>query len=469
MSENITAAKIDRLKYDPRLADRQILWDSKHTGLGVRVRASGRKTFVMQWGDRTNRRLITKGSVQEYDKVLFGSPLEEAIDWWTKEKAKENQGVDLLAAKVVARHELLEGTIAKLVDEYLAADHGWSPSHTRDSKRRGEVVKREFGGLRPEDLKSIHVRALHKKITDRGSPIEANRQSTFVHSLYDWASEMGLVPETLPNPAYRRKTRRSKAAQRSGGLGRNREHRRSRVLLPSEGEYLRLLEAADSQVIQSNSSPMGERGEQRVRDGVFIRMLILTGLRRDELLLRKWADVDWKQKTLFVPGEGAGSTKNGRDHYIPLGPRGLELLESLRDPQVISLDRNAPIFCREDMAPWRDCVTAWRTIRDRADLKDWGSPNAGFQMKDLRATVSTWLREFRGRSLEDIGVLLNHTPMNQSVTEAHYSTDLGRRLKVMRSLVEDLEEIMDICEAGREKVEFETAGFTPALLASNGG
>ena len=64
-------------------------------------------------------------------------------------------------------------------------------------------------------------------------------------------------------------------------------------------------------------------------------------------------------------------------------------------------------------------------------------------------------------------LLLNHSPMNASVTAQHYHSDLGRKLEDMKVLVNELQDIMPICEAGREKEEFSTEGFAPALLASN--
>jgi hypothetical protein len=68
-----------------------------------------------------------------------------------------------------------------------------------------------------------------------------------------------------------------------------------------------------------------------------------------------------------------------------------------------------------------------------------------------------------------VGYLLNHTIKSESVTEAHYNTEIRRQLEIKKSLVTNLEEIMEICERGEEKEEFSTDGFAPALLAENGG
>jgi len=448
MDRPLTEARIARLKHDPNGSSKQIVFDSTHFGLGVRLYASGQKSYCYQWGDRGNRRLITLGSIYE-------NTIDEAREWWRTQREQERLGINLLQKKKGLRQEIIDkDTVGALLNDYVNdPSHLWSDSHLNDSRRRGEVVKKEFGALRPEDVTPRHVRALHQKITKRGSPVEANRQSTFIHSLFGWASEEGYLPETHPNPAFRRRNRRSKKARRNGGTGRNREHRRQRVLMPDEEEYSRLLKASDA-----TTNP---------RDGAIVRLLLLTGLRTDELLLRRWSDVDWKQRVLHIPGEGEGSTKNGKRLVMPLCDRASQLLEGLRDPQVVPMP-DTRIFVKQDGGALKDWRTTWLKIRKMADLRDWGAPNAGFQVKDLRATVSTWLIEFRGRTDQQTGVLLNHSPMNASVTAQHYHSDLGRKLEDMKVLVNELQAIMQTCEDGEEKEAFSTEGFTPALLASNG-
>jgi integrase len=444
----LTEARIARLKHDPNGSTVQVHYDTAHAGLGVRLYASGAKSYVLKYGSEHGRKVVSLGSISEHT-------LSEAKEWWRQQREQERRGIDLVQSKKGARQEIIDkDTVAALIDNYVSDPaHLWSESHLRDSCRRGEVVKKEFGALLPEDLTPRHVRTLHQKITKRGSPVEANRQSTFIHSLFAWASEGGYLPETHPNPAFQRRSRRSKKARRNGGTGRNREHQRQRVLMPDEEEYSRLLRASDA-----TTNP---------RDGAIVRLLLLTGLRTDELLLRLWSDVDWKQRVLHIPDEGEreddrGDTKNGKRLVMPLCDRAIELLEGLRDPQVVPMP-STQIFVKQDGSGLKDWRTTWLKIRKMADLRDWGAPNAGFQVKDLRATVSTWLIEFRGYTDQQTGVLLNHSPTNASVTAQHYHSDLGRKLANMKVLVNELQEIMKTCEDGEEKKAFSTDGFELAV------
>ncbi len=62
-------------------------------------------------------------------------------------------------------------------------------------------------------------------------------------------------------------------------------------------------------------------------------LLLLTGIRRNEILAAKWADADWDNKTLFI-----GKTKNGEPVLTPLS-RGaiarLKLIPKLKDNPFI--------------------------------------------------------------------------------------------------------------------------------------
>ena len=49
--------------------------------------------------------------------------------------------------------------------------------------------------------------------------------------------------------------------------------------------------------------------------GRIVRMLLLTGQRRDEIGSLRWPEVDTDAKTITLP---ATRTKNGREHLVPL-------------------------------------------------------------------------------------------------------------------------------------------------------
>jgi integrase len=60
--------------------------------------------------------------------------------------------------------------------------------------------------------------------------------------------------------------------------------------------------------------------------GRIIRLLLLTGCRRDEIGGLRWSEVDLKARTIKLPGV---RTKNGRPHVIPLSEPAMAILGGL--------------------------------------------------------------------------------------------------------------------------------------------
>jgi integrase len=60
--------------------------------------------------------------------------------------------------------------------------------------------------------------------------------------------------------------------------------------------------------------------------GPAIRLLIVTGARREEVGAMRWSEVDLVEKVWTLPGDRA---KNGVEHVIPLSGAALSILESM--------------------------------------------------------------------------------------------------------------------------------------------
>jgi integrase len=91
-----------------------------------------------------------------------------------------------------------------------------------------------------------------------------------------------------------------------------------------------------------------------------ILLLLLTGLRRGELLNAKWSDLDWKQRTLSIP-----KTKNGEALLAPLSHAAIS-----RPKAVPQIKDNPYIICARK--PGQHLVNlndAWTRIRNAAGLR----------------------------------------------------------------------------------------------------
>lgn len=151
------------------------------------------------------------------------------------------------------------------------------------------------------------------------------------------------------------------------------ETARERVL--TDDELLRLWRAADQ--IGGVS-------------GTFIKMLMLTGQRRDEVATMRWDNLDFDNRVWTIPRE---ETKGDRTHEVPLSPLVLEVLTSL--PRLGEF-----IFTTLGDRP----INGYSKIKNRADklagIEDW-------RFHDLRRTAGTGMASL-GTPVSTISRVLNH-------------------------------------------------------------
>ncbi len=81
-----------------------------------------------------------------------------------------------------------------------------------------------------------------------------------------------------------------------------------------------------------------------------VRLMLVTGLRRGELLALKWTDIDFSNKRLTVDesnsSTGIGDTKSAKVHYVPLSDKAIEYLNEQK--RMLELEFN-PILFNEDL------------------------------------------------------------------------------------------------------------------------
>jgi integrase len=124
--------------------------------------------------------------------------------------------------------------------------------------------------------------------------------------------------------------------------------------------------------------------------GQAVRLLILTGARREEITQLRWSEIHGDKIHL----EG-NRTKNGEAQIIPLTPVARAILESL--PRIADSDF---VFTNNGMKP----IVAW--ARPKADLDDL-SGTAGWRIHDLRSTLATGMQKL-GVGLQVVEAVLGH-------------------------------------------------------------
>jgi hypothetical protein len=181
----------------------------------------------------------------------------------------------------------------------------------------------------------------------------------------------------------------------TGGIDLFPTHKRRRYVMPAEMPKLAAALDADANDYASHA----------------LWLLLLTGLRRSEVLGAKWSNVDWDRRTLQI-----GKTKNGDALLAPLSSQAIARLGLI--PRQ---EGNEYIFCgRLPGKPLVYIDSAWRRILKAANLKD-------LRIHDLRRTVGSWLVQ-DGASLHLVGHVLNHRDYKTTTGYAYFQTQQRQRV-----------------------------------------
>ena len=227
-------------------------------------------------------------------------------------------------------------------------------------------------------MERSHVVELHRTLSDR--PVTANRAVKILSHMYRLAEGWGLAPEDT-NPCR--------------SVEKYPERSRERFL--TDAEFDRLGRALDEAVGSGAVSPLAAAA---------IRLLMLTGCRKNEILALRWTDVD--------PEAGELRLADAKS-----GPRTV-----LLPPPAVGLLKALP---RRNDNPWvfpggsRDgrlkggLDLAWHIVRASADLED-------VRLHDLRHSFASRALAL-GETLPVIGKLLGHHDIETTARYAHLAQD----------------------------------------------
>jgi integrase len=171
------------------------------------------------------------------------------------------------------------------------------------------------------------------------------------------------------------------------GIAKNPENRRERFLTPAELD--RLMAALTAHPRQSADA---------------VRMLLLTGARRGEVLGATWDQFDLVAGVWTKP---ASMTKQGRLHRIPLNAAAMQLLREMRD----RADGPTLFPGRGRSTPQTTLKKFWASVCRDAGIQ-------GVRLHDVRHSYASYLAG-AGLSLPVIGALLGHSSPATTARYAH--------------------------------------------------
>jgi integrase len=348
-------------------------------GFGVRVTAAGACSFVLNYVTRGGReRRITIGQFPDWSTTAARAKAREL-------RRDIDDGGDPLA-DIQAEREA--PTVAELCARFEAEHLPRKRESTAGDYARmlRLYVCPSLGHLKVADVRFDDIDRLHRKVTAAGYPYRANRCAAVLSKMFSLAIRWNMRQD---NPAR--------------GIERNKEYLRRRYLSPDE--LARLLVALNTHPDRQSAN--------------IIRMLLLTGARRGEVLSMRWADVDLTAGTWSKP---PSSTKQKEHHQSPLSAPARQLLSELRAEHA-SKHPKKPLG--EFVFPGSGAAGHIVEIK-----KGWGSlckaaGLVGLRIHDLRHSFASQLAS-GGASLPLIGALLGHSNPTTTHRYAHLFDDPQR-------------------------------------------
>jgi integrase len=365
MAKRLTETLVKNLA--PPATGNQITYDTELKGFGVRVTAKAAKAFILNYRVGGQERRLTIGGYPEWSAAA------------AREKAKEyKRRVDVGADPMAERHEeRAAATMGELCDLYVERHLPKKrPSSQRDDRSIiARVIVPRFGKAKVASVRYTDVEALHRELS-ASAPYAANRAVALLSKMFSLAIKWEMITE---NPGK--------------GVERNTEHVRARYL--GLDELSRLINVLDAHANQSAANA--------------IRLLLLTGARRSEVLSATWDQFDLDAGRWEKP---AANVKQKRLHRVPLSQLAIKLLSEMR---ARASSERLLFPGREPDKPVADIKKSWVSICTKAQIE-------GVRLHDLRHTYAAHLAS-AGNSLPIIGALLGHTQAQTTHRYAHLLDD----------------------------------------------
>jgi integrase len=199
----------------------------------------------------------------------------------------------------------VDALIVRFMEEHVSKRR----ASTQDGYRRiiQGHIQPAIGHMQVRKVTEADIEAIHRKITKAGHKHQANRVVAIMSKMFGLALRWRMRTDGV-NPCK--------------GIERHFEGHRERYLTTDEAN--RLLAELDR--------------HHDARSADAIRLLMLTGARRSEVLGMSWGDLDLDDKKTWT--RRAENSKGKRASTVPLSPPARELLLAIRAEQI----RNRPVL-----------------------------------------------------------------------------------------------------------------------------
>ena len=350
------------------------LWDSDFKGFGVKTMPSGARIYVYQFrlpgGSKTRRYTIGK----------HGSP-------WTPHNAREEakrlailvaQGIDPLASAAERDRIAVDLAFKAYADRFAKSCDGDGWRRLVERTLRLHAIPHLKNKSLPE-IKRADISALLDRIPREQLALKRNTFAV-VRRLFSWAIGRGDLDRS---PCEGLETPPAVTA-------------RDRVLTDQELATVWKAAAKSGSLF-----------------GPIVRLLIVTGQRREEVTQLDWSEVDRSTTLWTLPKERA---KNGVAHVVPLNDLAIDILDGIARGE--KWPRSGPIFMTTGAKPFTAHARGKKRLDKQAAILA-GYNLAAWRLHDLRRTMATNFQRL-GVRFEVTEAALNHVGASKSGVAAVY-------------------------------------------------
>jgi integrase len=370
MKAKLTQGLIDRAK---TLMVKENLFDTDMAGFLCEVTSTGRKTFHIMFTDEYGR---------QRQKKIGDAAVMSVKD------ARAKAGEMLLLASTGGASSLYQGralracpTLAEFVrTQYMPHAMNMKRSWRTDESLLRNHLLPAFGKKVLAEITENDVETYYKQSKDRGAAVgSVNRRVILLRYIFSLAIKKWRIPGVTENPA------------------------RS-VKLENANNYVeRFLSAEETVRLQQ---AIEESPNRMLR--FIIPALLLTGMRKREVLDACWENINIEAKTWFLP---AASTKTQRARTVHLSEPLVQLLQAVPRRGACPY-----VFPNQDTGkPFVSIFYSWNTARCKAGLSD-------VRIHDLRHTFASLLIN-NNFALYDVMHALGHTQLTTTQRYAHLSKE----------------------------------------------
>ncbi len=392
----------------PEGADRLRVNDTEVRGLHLRLSRTGARSWAVT--KKVNGR-VRRFTIPNSERMTLAEARRAAIALLADLARGRDPVAERRARREQARREALERkpTLRDLLDRFEALVA--QPQQQKSWSERRVHIEREyrrFLDMPADRITPGHIRDVLDAAVARGARISGVHGYRYLRRVFRWAVRRGLVPSDPTEPL-------TETVKQDMG----RERMRTRVLSPAEIARLWRVWEAEPHNAYSGA----------------LRIMLLTGARRDEVASMRWCDLDLARREWRQP-----TNKSDRPHVVPLSDEAIRVIHQMpeRGEYVFASAAGRPIV--GNRGNWD------RVCKRYAHLAD----VYGWTRHDLRRTAATLLAAMKVERTV-VELLLNNSERSAkggmvAATYDRHSYALEKRQAVER-LARRIREIVEGAEA----------------------